>query len=192
MTSPLSRGPISNPVSVPRGPLSPVLALARSRVKARNSSVFLRPRPPPSMEKAKQYLAVGDEASEAVSRLAVPPRRAGDNPSFYESFSLRGLRVDRVEPGLVVCSFKVPPRLAVSPLNPRFAFPPEIAGARRRRSSVAGDVCSRERARLYWIMWMNLTRAAAAAGRQWLRERCFGIWLCLCNSSCDRAIARQI
>ncbi|XP_030447206.1 uncharacterized protein LOC115670149 [Syzygium oleosum] len=64
------------------------------------------------MEKAKQYLAVSDEASEAVSRLAVPPRRAGDNPSFYESFSLRGLRVDRVEPGLVVCSFKVPPRLA--------------------------------------------------------------------------------
>ncbi|KAK3409873.1 hypothetical protein EUGRSUZ_J01944 [Eucalyptus grandis] len=64
------------------------------------------------MEKAKQFLSVPDEALEAVSRLAVPPRRAGDNPSFYESFSLRGLRVDRVEPGLVVCSFKVPPRLA--------------------------------------------------------------------------------
>ncbi|KAF8010368.1 hypothetical protein BT93_J1101 [Corymbia citriodora subsp. variegata] len=63
------------------------------------------------MEKAKQYLSVSDEASEAVSRLAVPPRRAGDYPSFYENFSLRGLRVDRVEPGLVVCSFKVPPRL---------------------------------------------------------------------------------
>ncbi|KAI3429046.1 uncharacterized protein J3R85_008679 [Psidium guajava] len=64
------------------------------------------------MEKAKQFLRVSDEASEVVSRIAVPPRRAGDYPSFYENFSLRGLRVDRVEPGLVVCSFKVPPRLA--------------------------------------------------------------------------------
>ncbi|XP_030524268.1 acyl-coenzyme A thioesterase 13 isoform X1 [Rhodamnia argentea] len=64
------------------------------------------------MEKAKQFLSVSDEASEVVARLAVPPRRAGDYPSFYENFSLRGLRVDRVEPGLVVCSFRVPPRLA--------------------------------------------------------------------------------
>ncbi|XP_048140050.1 acyl-coenzyme A thioesterase 13 isoform X2 [Rhodamnia argentea] len=58
------------------------------------------------MEKAKQFLSVSDEASEVVARLAVPPRRAGDYPSFYENFSLRGLRVDRVEPGLVVCSFR--------------------------------------------------------------------------------------
>ncbi|GMN23870.1 hypothetical protein TIFTF001_000301 [Ficus carica] len=63
------------------------------------------------MEKAKQFLELTEEESEIVSRLAIPAREPGYSPCFYEDFALKGIRVDRVEPGLVVCSFKVPPRL---------------------------------------------------------------------------------
>lgn len=67
------------------------------------------------MEKAKQRLELTEEESATVSRLTVhPPRRVGVDASFYEDFSLRGIRVDRVEPGLVSCTFIVPPRLTVS------------------------------------------------------------------------------
>ncbi|KAI5321764.1 hypothetical protein L3X38_030835 [Prunus dulcis] len=66
----------------------------------------------PSMEKAKRPLELTDDESEAVSRLAVPPHRAGAGPSFYEYFALRGIQVDLVEPGLVVCTFKVPLHLS--------------------------------------------------------------------------------
>ncbi|TQE00939.1 hypothetical protein C1H46_013479 [Malus baccata] len=63
------------------------------------------------MEKAKKSLELTHDESEAASRLTVTPHQAGAGPSFYEYYALRGIRVDRVEPGLVVCSFKVPPRL---------------------------------------------------------------------------------
>ncbi|CAK9164247.1 unnamed protein product [Ilex paraguariensis] len=63
------------------------------------------------MEKAKEFLRVSDEQSNLVSRLSIPPPREGVSSSFYEDFALRGIRVDRVQPGLVSCSFKVPPRL---------------------------------------------------------------------------------
>ncbi|XP_062172341.1 uncharacterized protein LOC133877905 [Alnus glutinosa] len=63
------------------------------------------------MEKAKEFLGLTAEESESVSRLTVHPHRVGVEPSFYEVFSLRGIRVDRVEPGFVACTFKVPPRL---------------------------------------------------------------------------------
>ncbi len=65
------------------------------------------------MDKAKEFLGLTGEESESVSRLTVHPHRAGVEPSFYEEFGLRGIRVDRVEPGFVACSFKVPPRLIV-------------------------------------------------------------------------------
>ncbi|KAF7120183.1 hypothetical protein RHSIM_Rhsim13G0073400 [Rhododendron simsii] len=64
------------------------------------------------MEKAKEFLKVNDEASESVSRLAVPPHPAGIDHILLEDIVLKGIRVDRAEPGLLVCSFKVPPRLA--------------------------------------------------------------------------------
>ncbi|MED6170065.1 hypothetical protein PIB30_027245 [Stylosanthes scabra] len=55
---------------------------------------------------------LSQQESEAFSRLhSVPSIRPGDTSSFYEHFILRGIRVDRVQPGLVSCSFKVPPRL---------------------------------------------------------------------------------
>ena len=65
------------------------------------------------MNKAQEFLALTDEESESVSRLTVLPHRVGIEPSFYEDFALRGIRVDRVEPGFVACTFKVPPRLTV-------------------------------------------------------------------------------
>lgn len=70
------------------------------------------------MEKAKKSLElISEEESNLVTRLAVPAHRVGSGFSSYEDFALKGIRVDRVEPGLVVCSFKVPPRLTVSPPN---------------------------------------------------------------------------
>ena len=76
------------------------------------------------MEKAREFLELSSEKeSESVSRLTIHPHRVGHEPSFYEDFALRGIRVDRVEPGLVSCTFKVPRRLTVrlsqlSTLNP--------------------------------------------------------------------------
>ncbi|KAL2898778.1 Acyl-coenzyme A thioesterase 13 [Bienertia sinuspersici] len=63
------------------------------------------------MEKAKEMLKLSKQESDTVSKLTVNPHLPNLEMSFYEDFSLRGIRVDRVEPGLVVCSFKVPPRL---------------------------------------------------------------------------------
>ncbi|KAF5727347.1 acyl-coenzyme A thioesterase 13-like [Tripterygium wilfordii] len=63
------------------------------------------------MEKVKEFLQIEQDDSEIVSRLAVHPHRVGIETSFYEDFALRGIQVDRVEPGLVSCTFKVPPRL---------------------------------------------------------------------------------
>lgn len=62
-------------------------------------------------EKVKQLLELSNEESEFVSRLVIHPHRFGHETSFYEDFALRGIRVDRVEPGLVSCTFKVPRRL---------------------------------------------------------------------------------
>ncbi|KAK8598563.1 hypothetical protein V6N13_094529 [Hibiscus sabdariffa] len=63
------------------------------------------------MEKVKEFLKLDQEAEQTVSRLTVQPHRVGYERSFYNEFALRGLRVDRVEPGFVSCTFKVPPRL---------------------------------------------------------------------------------
>ncbi|KAK9998817.1 hypothetical protein SO802_018420 [Lithocarpus litseifolius] len=66
---------------------------------------------PIKMEKAKEFLKLSSEESESVSRLTIHPHRVGQESSFYEDFALRGIRVDRVEPGFVSCTFRVPPRL---------------------------------------------------------------------------------
>ncbi|KAM7486720.1 hypothetical protein LguiA_002729 [Lonicera macranthoides] len=57
------------------------------------------------MEKTKHFLQLPNSESELISQLTF------SQPGLYESFSLRGIIVDRVEPGLVSCTFKVPPRL---------------------------------------------------------------------------------
>ncbi|KAK4278610.1 hypothetical protein QN277_016436 [Acacia crassicarpa] len=61
------------------------------------------------MEKAKELLQVTPEESQSLSQH-LPPLTPNSNFCFYEQFILRGIHVDRVEPGLVVCTFKVPPR----------------------------------------------------------------------------------
>ncbi|XP_072996042.1 uncharacterized protein [Typha latifolia] len=63
------------------------------------------------MEKAKEALTVGEEDSDRVSKLDVRPHRAGEEGSFYEGFATRGIRVDHIRPGSLICTFKVPPRL---------------------------------------------------------------------------------
>ncbi|XP_009624177.1 uncharacterized protein [Nicotiana tomentosiformis] len=63
------------------------------------------------MDKAKAFLEPTQVESDRVSSLAFPPHRFGAEFSFYQYYALRGIRVDRVEPGQVFCSFKVPPRL---------------------------------------------------------------------------------
>lgn len=70
------------------------------------------------MEKAREFLELTEEESESVSRVTIPPPRVDLEHSFYENFALRGIRVDRVEPGFVACTFKVPPRLTVRYSNP--------------------------------------------------------------------------
>ncbi|KAA8543779.1 hypothetical protein F0562_022044 [Nyssa sinensis] len=64
------------------------------------------------MDKARESLKLTEEESEQVSRLTVSPHRVGVDHSFYEDFALRGVRVDQVEPSLIACTFKVPPRLS--------------------------------------------------------------------------------
>ncbi|MCD7454560.1 hypothetical protein HAX54_025218 [Datura stramonium] len=63
------------------------------------------------MEKAKAFLELTQGESDPVSSLAFPPHRLGTECSFYEYYALRGIRVDRIEPGQVFCTFRVPPRL---------------------------------------------------------------------------------
>jgi len=70
------------------------------------------------MDRLRGALELSKEDSESVSKIAVHSHRPHIELSFYEDFALRGIRVDRVEPGLVVCSFKVPHRLTVSQLLP--------------------------------------------------------------------------
>ncbi|KAK8513279.1 hypothetical protein V6N13_002027 [Hibiscus sabdariffa] len=57
------------------------------------------------MEKAKESLELNKEV-ESVSRLTIHPHRVGVEGSFYEDFAVRGIRVDRVEPGFVSCTLK--------------------------------------------------------------------------------------
>ncbi|XP_009374290.1 acyl-coenzyme A thioesterase 13 isoform X3 [Pyrus x bretschneideri] len=57
------------------------------------------------MEKAKKRLELNSDESETVSRVAIPALQIGKS-SFYDAFALRGIRVERVEPGVVICSFK--------------------------------------------------------------------------------------
>lgn len=64
-------------------------------------------------KKANECMQLSLDESEALLRIVVPAQRPGES-TFYENFALRGIRVDRVEPGLIVCTFKVPPRLTVS------------------------------------------------------------------------------
>ncbi|KFK44237.1 hypothetical protein AALP_AA1G232400 [Arabis alpina] len=59
-------------------------------------------------QRIREYLQVSDDNEEETPRVE---GFAGTGKSFYEIFSLRGIRVNRVDPGFISCSFKVPLRL---------------------------------------------------------------------------------
>lgn len=69
------------------------------------------------MERAREALRVGEEEAKAIEGLPMQAHRAGDEASFYEGFAVRGIRVDRIQPGFLSCSFIVPPRLTVIQYN---------------------------------------------------------------------------
>ncbi|XP_024198417.1 acyl-coenzyme A thioesterase 13 isoform X5 [Rosa chinensis] len=56
-------------------------------------------------KKANEFMQLSLDESEALMRIVIPVQRPGES-TFYENFALRGIRVDRVEPGLIVCTFK--------------------------------------------------------------------------------------
>ncbi|XP_076914104.1 uncharacterized protein LOC143572981 [Bidens hawaiensis] len=59
----------------------------------------------------RDHLRVTDQDSDRVTKLTIPPQPPEAFHSFYEDFTLRGIRVDRFQPGSISCSFTVPPRL---------------------------------------------------------------------------------
>ncbi|KAH7680786.1 Acyl-CoA hydrolase protein [Dioscorea alata] len=57
------------------------------------------------LEKVKKALeAAGEEIVSTATLDSLPPR-------FYDAFILKGLRIDAIEHGRVLCSMTVPPRL---------------------------------------------------------------------------------
>ncbi|KAK1301066.1 hypothetical protein QJS10_CPB13g00671 [Acorus calamus] len=52
-----------------------------------------------SLERAGDIVALSDSSTDSLP------------PQFYQRFIVHGIRVDHIDPGRVVCSLKVPPRL---------------------------------------------------------------------------------
>ncbi|PIA54409.1 hypothetical protein AQUCO_00900749v1 [Aquilegia coerulea] len=69
------------------------------------------------MEKAKKLLLelIQEEErrrqQQTQSCVSITNQHGHDRHSFYEAFALKGIRVDRVESGCIICTFMVPPRL---------------------------------------------------------------------------------
>nr|XP_043636290.1 acyl-coenzyme A thioesterase 13-like [Erigeron canadensis] len=59
----------------------------------------------------REYLQVTQQDSDRVTGLNISPQPPEANLSFYEEFAIRGIQVDRFQPGSISCSFIVPPRL---------------------------------------------------------------------------------
>nr|DAD39244.1 TPA_asm: hypothetical protein HUJ06_013567 [Nelumbo nucifera] len=56
------------------------------------------------LESVKRMLERGDNKSGNASLDALPPK-------FFDQFIVQGLKVDLIEPGRIICTMKVPPRL---------------------------------------------------------------------------------
>jgi acyl-coenzyme A thioesterase 13 len=66
------------------------------------------------LESVKRYLETGGyEEDKNASTIEKMPLR------FFERFIMQGLHIDLIEPGRVVCSMKVPPRLLVITTDPK-------------------------------------------------------------------------
>jgi hypothetical protein len=65
-----------------------------------------------------------DALSAAASASASLSSSSSDHlpPSFFGGFALRGIRVLRIRPGLIHCSFTVPPGLTVRHSLPSLRF----------------------------------------------------------------------
>lgn len=69
---------------------------------------------------AAELLRVSDEDGvqvDALNPAAAAMRREAQGdvvPSFFEGFALRGIRVDAIHPGRILCSFTVPARLTAT------------------------------------------------------------------------------
>nr|XP_043635349.1 uncharacterized protein LOC122606574 [Erigeron canadensis] len=64
------------------------------------------------MEKnTREYLKVTQQDTEWITRLNISPRQNEYSDTFYDYFSLKGIRVDTLQPGSIACSFTVPSRL---------------------------------------------------------------------------------
>lgn len=93
----------------------------------------MRIKNPRSISKASSFpieresVELGEKMEDQVRRyLEKAAGGQGDDklpPKFFESLVLSGLRVDLVEPGRIVCSMNVPPRLLVTSVPPR---PPHL------------------------------------------------------------------
>ncbi|KAL8167736.1 LOW QUALITY PROTEIN: hypothetical protein V2J09_009235 [Rumex salicifolius] len=63
------------------------------------------------MERARGILELTPVEAMKVDPVKVNPHIPHKEMSFYEDLAVRGVRIRRVEPGLIVCALKVPPRL---------------------------------------------------------------------------------
>jgi len=64
------------------------------------------------LESVRRYIEKGGhEDDKKASKIEEMP------PRFFEKFVMEGLHIDLIEPGRVVCSMKVPPRLLVTTSN---------------------------------------------------------------------------
>ena len=63
------------------------------------------------LELVRKYLEKDIEGGQNATTIDGLPNR------FFEPFVMQGLRVDLVEPGRVICSMNVPPRLLVPSLS---------------------------------------------------------------------------
>lgn len=68
-----------------------------------------------AMEKAKALLMSHSYSEDIETKLHVLPHQSdSSSPSFYECFTIQGLHIQTLEPGHLLCTWKVPGRLTDS------------------------------------------------------------------------------
>lgn len=67
----------------------------------------------PEMEAARLYLEKAGGGGEEDDGGSFPPKTMAGRSRFFESFVMKGLHFDLIEPGRILCSLRVPPRLLV-------------------------------------------------------------------------------
>uniref|UniRef100_M8CT20 Thioesterase domain-containing protein n=1 Tax=Aegilops tauschii TaxID=37682 RepID=M8CT20_AEGTA len=94
----------------------------------------------PELARARDVLSVSADEHARVDALSSAASASLStaathlSPSFFEGFALRGIRVLRLHPGFIHCSYTVPPSLTVrhslpSSISPVCLIPAEIGSA---------------------------------------------------------------